>query len=560
MQKNLNNFLETEKNPQSIKKNIINDPLDLSNFEENEWTFKVANTKEFTHFIFNEYPARMIPQVARKLIKLYYPFDKDYKERKPLLDPFAGSGTSCLEAILRGIDSIAFDLNPLAHLIEKVKTSIVDPKYIEKKYQDLKKIIRVNHENKFKEWIPDDKQLEFWYSLDTISKLSVIRYSIETLFPSQIIEKDKNMANQKDFFLICFGKTVRDCSYQRKGENKTYRMQKDKIEDFNKKVDVFNTFSEIVDKFSQAKMELYNFYYGNKYHALCNTVLGNSMELEGIRENSIDLIVTSPPYGDSHTTVAYGQFSRFPMEWILMDLKKVKEVDNKLLGGIEKEQEIPDSLILLDICKHILTQEIIQQLELISLFQEKISIDSEFVDYIKKITEFVKKIKNINDLIPDVSNFEDLLILKSKYFHLLKEIRPIGNKGNKLLLKRNILEKNSKFRIIEDRLGYVLSFFSDYMKVFKKMYQVLDYNRKCCIVIGNRTVKNIQISTDEIIIELGKNIGFRHLTTYFRQIPNKKMPLWNSPSNISGITAPLMDKESIIILEKPFFKSTINSI
>ena len=29
-----------------------------------------------------------------------------------------------------------------------------------------------------------------------------------------------------------------------------------------------------------------------------------------VKKNSVDLLVTSPPYGDSKTTVAYGQFSR----------------------------------------------------------------------------------------------------------------------------------------------------------------------------------------------------------------------------------------------------------
>jgi len=30
------------------------------------------------------------------------------------------------------------------------------------------------------------------------------------------------------------------------------------------------------------------------------------------------MVVTSPPYGDSRTTVAYGQFSRWANEWFTM--------------------------------------------------------------------------------------------------------------------------------------------------------------------------------------------------------------------------------------------------
>lgn len=40
---------------------------------------------------------------------------------------------------------------------------------------------------------------------------------------------------------------------------------------------------------------------------------GDSKELLGALDaNSVDLICTSPPYGDNHTTVTYGQFSILP--------------------------------------------------------------------------------------------------------------------------------------------------------------------------------------------------------------------------------------------------------
>ena len=52
-----------------------------------------------------------------------------------------------------------------------------------------------------------------------------------------------------------------------------------------------------------------------------------------IEDDSVDLIVTSPPYGDHSTTVAYGQFSRYPAHWINLDYDDVKSVDRRGLGG-----------------------------------------------------------------------------------------------------------------------------------------------------------------------------------------------------------------------------------
>jgi hypothetical protein len=48
------------------------------------------------------------------------------------------------------------------------------------------------------------------------------------------------------------------------------------------------------------------------------------------------LIITSPPYGDSRTTVAYGEFSRLSLQWLdLFELgeKEIMGIDRSLMGG-----------------------------------------------------------------------------------------------------------------------------------------------------------------------------------------------------------------------------------
>ena len=84
------------------------------------WDYRSANTKEYTHGI-HPYPAMMIPQVARRLIGEYG------SEGGVLLDPYCGTGTTLLEGMLAGLESTGTDLNPLARLIAKTKTTPVDP-------------------------------------------------------------------------------------------------------------------------------------------------------------------------------------------------------------------------------------------------------------------------------------------------------------------------------------------------------------------------------------------------------------------------------------------------
>ncbi len=57
-----------------------------------------------------------------------------------------------------------------------------------------------------------------------------------------------------------------------------------------------------------------------------------------IEDDSVDLLLTSPPYGDSRTTVAYGQFSRLSLQWLDYNKKTTTNLDSKSLGGRKKYQ------------------------------------------------------------------------------------------------------------------------------------------------------------------------------------------------------------------------------
>ena len=94
------------------------------------WSFRDANTKEYTH-CYHIYPAMMIPQVARSLMEEYKPEGRF----ELLLDPYMGSGTSLVEASILGVNSIGTDLNPLARLMAKVKTTHYDITEIKKVFR-----------------------------------------------------------------------------------------------------------------------------------------------------------------------------------------------------------------------------------------------------------------------------------------------------------------------------------------------------------------------------------------------------------------------------------------
>ena len=69
---------------------------------------------------FHTYPARMHPVTARRLVEAVS------TASATVLDPFCGSGTVLVEAMIAGRRAVGTDLNPLAVMLARLKTSALD--------------------------------------------------------------------------------------------------------------------------------------------------------------------------------------------------------------------------------------------------------------------------------------------------------------------------------------------------------------------------------------------------------------------------------------------------
>lgn len=336
----------------------------LKELPENFWDFKNEDTTAFTHGL-HTYPATMIYPISRNIIskvKEIYPINA-------LLDPFSGSGTVPVEGVLAGIPNIyATDMNPLAILLTEVKSNALYPKKLSQDFKVLQESINSSYKyhNEIldtiddfilsqnlditdkKTWgenapdymkeflqqnnstinVPNFKNIGYWFKPKILLELSLI---------AQEIQKVNNIEFKK-FYIVAFSELLRLVSNRRNGEFKMYRMPAEKIKTFEP--NVLDTFYSILLKNSK-KME--EFYTQTKTLAPSNIhiKLDNAKELISIPDNSIDLLITSPPYGDSRTTVAYGQFSRLTLQWndFLENKADINnesmKLDNKLMGGIK---------------------------------------------------------------------------------------------------------------------------------------------------------------------------------------------------------------------------------
>lgn len=87
----------------------------IEKIKNTNWEFTEADTQYLTHNI-HRYSGKFIPQIAQSAIKILS------RPQEIIFDPYAGSGTTPLEAMLLGRNVIGIDLNPLAILIASVKT------------------------------------------------------------------------------------------------------------------------------------------------------------------------------------------------------------------------------------------------------------------------------------------------------------------------------------------------------------------------------------------------------------------------------------------------------
>ena len=96
---------------------------------EDHWDYRGNNKSErdYVHG-FCTYPAMMVPKMQREILQVC--LEQSENKHLKLLDPFAGSGTILVEGMLQGLDIVGIDINPLAVLLCKVKTTIIDPKVL----------------------------------------------------------------------------------------------------------------------------------------------------------------------------------------------------------------------------------------------------------------------------------------------------------------------------------------------------------------------------------------------------------------------------------------------
>ena len=251
---------------------------------------EIPNTTYLTHAI-HSYPAKFIPQIPYYVIKnLTHPGEY-------VLDPFSGSGTALVEASLLGRHSYGVDINPLGQLVTEVKTTPLDiPPHEFTKLIEMFKTRIKNY--KGTPLLVDFPNKDYWFERKVQKDLGIILATLEELKPevSEPIYK---------FLKVCVSSIIRkvanaDPKISKPFISKYMRMA---IEKGERDLNTFRYLERILADYSRRildysrhikEIELYTSIWP-KALMLKNSD-ARSIEL---RDETVDLIVTSPPYANA---------------------------------------------------------------------------------------------------------------------------------------------------------------------------------------------------------------------------------------------------------------------
>ncbi|NIO22515.1 MAG: hypothetical protein GTN38_00625 [Candidatus Aenigmarchaeota archaeon] len=183
------------------------------------------------------------------------------------LDPFCGVGTTNLACKEKGIDSIGFELSPLALFAARVKTSDYDVSDLR---ETLKGIRRIKFRKLDRSWIPPN--VRRYFNTHTLDDILLFRNVVEGI--------EDNLT--KDFFRLGLISSATRCSYMYK-DGSVLKRKKHPVPPFRKFY--HHRMKRMVRDLEKLKV------------GKCETLVGrrDARKLK-LPKESIDFVITSPPY------------------------------------------------------------------------------------------------------------------------------------------------------------------------------------------------------------------------------------------------------------------------
>jgi DNA modification methylase len=291
---------------------------------------------------FHSFPAKFPPQLP------YIFIQELTKPGEIVLDPMVGSGTTALEALLSGRRALGFDIDPLAQMITKVKTTPITTDGVKKTgYHILTQAhIQVKtHPSELDElletrWDPRSREfINYWFLPQAQRELLALLLQIEQItdphtktffelvFSAIIITKSGGVSLALDLahtrphrarrVVMKSGEVVFGQEFTNDRPEKTHiltKIYRSPLDEFEK-------------RFQNNLKGLYTV-PPNKYQASIGFANAQNLPLS---DASIDLIITSPPYASN--AIDYMRAHKFTLVWLGYNINDLGDRRGEYIGG-----------------------------------------------------------------------------------------------------------------------------------------------------------------------------------------------------------------------------------
>lgn len=287
-----------------------------------DWNFAKADTSYLVHGL-HDYPARMIPQIAERLIDLYT------EEGDIILDPFCGCGTTLVEAALARRHCAGGDINPFAVLLTRVKSTPLDFESAGFNHIKFLKELETGHiKAKKNNELPEPpvhvvSNLLHWFKEPVSRDLEFLYQKINGVTDIGV----------RDFLRVVFSHTVfKTSNIDHRSSRFIRTLPKDKLAKFspNVLVEFKSKLLDSIERMLRYRRRIEEL-YGDEKTSI--TVKVEDARKLSCFDGIYDAVITSPPYGEEKNTIGYARWSKLSLMWLRLNEEKIKESEKKALGA-----------------------------------------------------------------------------------------------------------------------------------------------------------------------------------------------------------------------------------
>ena len=304
--------------------------------------FSGAETTYSTHGM-HSFPARFPPQIVDWAIDSFVD-----ESGATILDPMCGSGTTLVESFLQGHNSKGIDKDPLARLMTRVKTTPINISKLERQTELFRRrvVCDINNyrttQGSHPEYYPSDvdknllrqeplkieevqrpqwDNIDYWFFDEVIDELSLINSRIQRIqnkwarelyeiaFSSSIVTKGKtSVVNAHDI--------AHSRAHKVEPESPPNTLQIF-LKSLDEKVKIIKEFTKTInDKDWETAKPVAE-------------VIGDDARDIDLSAESVDLVVTSPPYINA---LNYVRATKYSLYWLRWPQKSKKDITTEYIG------------------------------------------------------------------------------------------------------------------------------------------------------------------------------------------------------------------------------------